>query len=95
MIWHFPNGAPNFVPLRVRVRSADGNRTRLRELPYLLVKDEDRWFYSRTMVPIYPWHKPALWSDTPRSDGEQLFFENELSRLWGDATWPSGRVASA
>ena len=93
--WKFPKAAPNFIPLRVRVRSPDGHVTRLRELPYLLVRDDDRWFYSRTMVPVYPWHKPVLWTDTPRTDGEHIHFETELARLWGCVSLPSGRAVQA
>jgi len=92
--WKFPKAAPNFIPLRVRVRLS-GTHSPLRELPYLLVRDDDRWFYSRTMVPVYPWHKPVLWTDTPRTDDERIHFDTELARLWGDVALPSGRAVQA
>jgi len=99
--WRFPKAAPNFIPLRVKVRCprtngewGDGEQLRNRELPYLLVRDDDRWFYSRTMVPVYPWHKPVLWTDTPRNTDELLTFGRELELLWGAASL-SGRAVHA
>lgn len=80
--------APENVAVRVRIL----DRSRFRELAYPLIRIAERWYYATSMVPIYSWHEPHSWSDTPRCIKELESFRVELNRLYGTLKMPSCRT---
>lgn len=79
------------VRAAVRVRQSDGFT---RELPYDLTHRAGRWFYARTMAPVFEWHVPYAWTLTPRTKEQQLEFERVAAALHGSPHLPSVRFAS-